>query len=135
MFALVENGQVVRTVREESIEWNGYTYSNINLLTPDERKAAGIYDFVTIPANPPVGQKAQGTTIEIGDGVVTEVPIYVDKTTDELAAETNAGVLAQIASVEAQITPRRLREAVISSAGATWLVERDTEIAALRATL
>ena len=39
----------------------------------------------------------------------------------------------QIAEIEASITDRRLREAMLSPTGKSWLAERDTEIAALRA--
>jgi len=90
MFALVKDGSVIRTTNEQSIDWEGFTYSNIFLLTSDERKAVGIFDFVTEPMNAPEGKKAQGTTVSIGDGVVTESHIYVDKTTEELAAEKAA---------------------------------------------
>ena len=39
----------------------------------------------------------------------------------------------QIAEIEASITDRRLREAMLSTTGKSWLAERDAEIAALRA--
>lgn len=39
----------------------------------------------------------------------------------------------QIAEIEASITDRRLREAMLSTTGKSWLSERDSEIAALRA--
>ena len=39
----------------------------------------------------------------------------------------------QIAEIEASITDRRLREAMLSTTGKSWLADRDAEIAALRA--
>ena len=39
----------------------------------------------------------------------------------------------QIAEIEASITDRRLREAMLSTTGKSWLSARDAEIAALRA--
>ena len=39
----------------------------------------------------------------------------------------------QIAEIEASITDRRLREAMLSTTGKSWLSDRDAEIAALRA--
>lgn len=43
--------------------------------------------------------------------------------------------LAQIASIESAITPRRMREATLTTAGKTWLAGKDAEIATLRASL
>ena len=39
----------------------------------------------------------------------------------------------QISEIEASITDRRLREAMLSTTGKSWLADRDAEIAALRA--
>lgn len=39
---------------------------------------------------------------------------------------------AQIAALEAQVTQRRLREAVLTPEGATWLTDIENQIAALR---
>jgi hypothetical protein len=47
----------------------------------------------------------------------------------------NAPILAQIAKLEGTVTPRRVREAITSEAGALWLAGVDTQIAALRAQL
>ena len=47
----------------------------------------------------------------------------------------NAPILAQISSLEATITQRRLRESVTTVDGKTWLANVDTQIAALRAQL
>lgn len=48
-------------------------------------------------------------------------------------ADPNAGVDAEIRELEASITPRRLREALLTTEGAAWLAEVDARIAALRA--
>lgn len=87
MFALVSNGQVVRTVHGGSVEWNGFVYSCVELLTPAERKAAGIFDFISEPITDIEGKKAHGTNVVVGDGVVTESHVYVDKTREELDSE------------------------------------------------
>ena len=42
---------------------------------------------------------------------------------------------AQIASLEAQVTQRRLREAVLSPEGGAWLQTIEAQIATLRSTL
>ena len=44
-------------------------------------------------------------------------------------------IIEQITAIEAQITPRRMREATLTAAGKTWLAGKDAEIAALRAAL
>jgi hypothetical protein len=43
--------------------------------------------------------------------------------------------LEQIQTLEAEITPRRQREALLTEEGKAWLVEQDAKIAALRAQL
>ena len=42
-------------------------------------------------------------------------------------------VIKQIIEIESTITDRRLREAMLSTTGKSWLSARDSEIAALRA--
>lgn len=44
-------------------------------------------------------------------------------------------ILTQIAAIEATITPRRLREAMLTETGKLWLEAADADIAALRAKL
>lgn len=60
---------------------------------------------------------------------------------DELATalpadpiDPNVAVFAQIAAIEATITPRRMREGLLGTDGG-WLADADAQIAALRATL
>lgn len=43
--------------------------------------------------------------------------------------------LQQIAALEAQVTPRRVREAVLTPEGVTWLDNIETQIAVLRGAL
>lgn len=50
-----------------------------------------------------------------------------------LYVDPNASIDAQILALEATVTQRRLREAAVTDEGRTWLVEVDTQIAALRA--
>ena len=51
------------------------------------------------------------------------------------AQDLNKVIVQQIATLEATITQRRLREAMLTDAGKTWLENVDAQIAALRATL
>ena len=47
----------------------------------------------------------------------------------------NAPILSTITALESTVTPRRIREAVTTDAGKTWLVAVDSQIAALRGSL
>lgn len=61
---------------------------------------------------------------------------YREKTEEELSAELNASIKSQIAALEAQQTPRRLREAALgNSESLDFLSNLETQIAALRAQL
>jgi hypothetical protein len=44
-------------------------------------------------------------------------------------------VMSKIFSLEAEVTPRRLRDAVLTSDGKTWLANKEAEIATERAKL
>lgn len=50
-------------------------------------------------------------------------------------AQLNAPTLSAITALESSVTPRRIREAVTTDAGKTWLVAVDSQIAALRGSL
>ena len=50
-------------------------------------------------------------------------------------AQLNAPTLSAITALESTVTPRRIREAVTTDAGKTWLVAVDSQIAALRGSL
>lgn len=67
--------------------------------------------------------------INVNDGKLTEMP-------DAPAAteHPNAAVYREISAIEATITPRRLREAVVGTDGG-WLADADARIAALRSKL
>lgn len=49
--------------------------------------------------------------------------------------DANATIRAKIVALEAQQTPRRLREAVLTAEGAAWLTQLQGQIAALRSQL
>ena len=50
-------------------------------------------------------------------------------------AQLNAPTLSAITALESTVTPRRIREAVTTTEGKTWLVAVDSQIAALRGSL
>lgn len=54
---------------------------------------------------------------------------------DQAQPTASEMILAEIAAMEAQITQRRLREALRTSQGAAWLAAQDDAIAVLRAQL
>lgn len=49
------------------------------------------------------------------------------------APDPNAAIDAQIAALEAQQTPRRIRDTLLTPEGAAWLADLEAQIAALRA--
>jgi len=51
------------------------------------------------------------------------------------AAQARADALAAIATLENQITPRRMRDAVLTPEGSDWLAAQEAAIAVHRATL
>lgn len=51
------------------------------------------------------------------------------------AGRAKREAVAQIAALEAQVTQRRLREAVLSPEGGAWLQSIEKQIATLRSTL
>jgi hypothetical protein len=64
---------------------------------------------------------------------ITELAFKTASELDALFNTDKLKVLRQIAAIETQISPRRLREAVISEQGKTWLTAKEAEIQALRA--
>ncbi len=60
------------------------------------------------------------------DGALVAPVVVVDQ---------NAPILSTIATLEATVTPRRIREALTTAPGKTWLVAVDSQIAALRGSL
>lgn len=75
-------------------------------------------------------------------GEVRQVPLTeaelaeIEAARPALAAEAaRKAILAEIAALEATVTPRRLREAALTEAGKAWLADVDAQIAVLRASL
>ena len=79
--------------------------------------------------------RVTGFVIEILDGVPTRVWQTEPIPAGELVEQDRARVRSAILVIEQSITNRRLREAVLSDAGRTWLDSQDVAIAALRAEL
>lgn len=69
---------------------------------------------------------------DLATKTVTSTQQVVPLTADQLKAIRVVKVKAEIEVIEASITPRRTREAVLGTDGG-WLAARDAEIAALRA--
>ena len=137
-YALINtDGTFSHSVSYESFTWRGIQLTAVGLMPPSERKAFGIYDYAMLHQETPEGKKQQGFTQEINhaEGVVYEIPIFIDKTEAELAREKNEKIKAEITAIESSVTPRRYREAVLSDAGKDWLVAQDVKINELRAQL
>jgi hypothetical protein len=71
------------------------------------------------------------------DGVIGPAKIGEYKPPPPTKDQINAPILAQIAALESpdHVTARRIREAVVTTAGKAWMVDVDKQIATLRASL
>jgi hypothetical protein len=101
MLAYVKNGQLVNLSNAVNVEWDGRTIPNVYLLTPEERKAAGIYNFAHA-APVPAYHRAGATTYTIDDvaGVVTESVEAVPLSKAEVAEARKADLAAYRYRVE-----------------------------------
>ena len=59
----------------------------------------------------------------------------VTPTAADIDAATHEAILSAITALESTVTPRRIREAVTTTEGKTWMVAVDSQIAALRGSL
>ena len=69
------------------------------------------------------------------DGVIGDATVGDYTPPAPTAEQINAPILSTIATLEATVTPRRIREALTTAPGKTWLVAVDSQIAALRGSL
>ena len=136
-YALINSdGSLAQTMFAESFTWKGLQLTAVNYMPHSERKSFGIYDYTQLYQETPK-KKQCGFSQEVNhaEGVVYEIPIFIDKTEAELAREKNEKIKAEITAIESSVTPRRYREAVLSDAGKDWLVAQDVKINELRAQL
>ncbi|HYD63327.1 MAG TPA: hypothetical protein VEC35_23425 [Noviherbaspirillum sp.] len=64
-----------------------------------------------------------------------EVAEYEQRQAQAAIDAARNAILAQIVALEGTVTQRRMREALLTEAGAAWLANVDGQIAALRAQL
>lgn len=89
----------------------------------------GFARFVETPApETDADHVAEKAGAELVEGQWQRVWVVREKTVEE----RNADIVMQIYHLDAQQTPRRIREAALSDAGRVWLENLDAEIAALR---
>jgi len=73
---------------------------------------------------------------EIGAAATRVLSLEEDRELTGIKADdATRAVMAKIIGIEAKITPRRLREAVMTVAGRTWLGSVEAQIALARAKL
>ena len=70
-----------------------------------------------------------------GDGVIGAATVGEWVPPPPTAEQINAPILSTITALESTVTPRRIREAVTTDAGKTWMASIDTQIADLRTKL
>lgn len=79
--------------------------------------------------------KIVGSSVEMVNDLPTRVWYTEAKSSADIIKEENDSVYLQIAALEQSVTPRRLRESVLSDQGKTWLESVDLAISTLRSSL
>jgi len=74
-------------------------------------------------------------TYNPSNNTATRTRRIIDITDEELAAEKRQGIINSIHILESEVTNRRLRDAILTSDGKTWLTNKEAEIATERAKL
>ena len=130
--------------------YNGDTSTAIDggraFVSADGTQYGADWDKATIPGMqalvniPPEGKfKSFTSRIEMRDGIPTVVYVVTNYTESELeaiaASDARAIVQSAIVTLEATVTPRRIREAVTSDTGKSWLIAVSAAIAVERAKL
>ena len=134
-YALINlDGTLHSTTQYETFSWRNLTLTAVSRLSDSERKNLGIYSYAQKYMETPEGKKQCGFTQEINhaEGTVYEVPMFSDKSPDEIASEQSAKIKTEIERIEGTVTSRRIREAVLSEAGRVWLSDKEAEIDVLR---
>ncbi len=103
-------------------------------LSADELAKLGIEVVAVIP--PPVLTDAQAygeqTLLRDGDRLTLVTAV---RDVAPVVPDPKMEILGAIATLEAQQTPRRLREAALTEGGKAWLADLDARIATLRGQL
>ena len=87
-----------------------------------------VYKYIDADQTKVVTIHDNGATLGIGDA---PEGVFIEPYSGN-PDEINPHVLASIAKIEATITQRRVREAVLTESGAAWLGEREAELEMLR---
>lgn len=134
-YALINtDGTLNSTTSYDSFVWRGLTLTAVSRLSHQERVNIGIYDYAQKFQEIPEGKKQCGFTQEINheEGIVYEIPVFIDKSPAEITAEQITKYKEEIAKLEGSVTPRRSREAILTEEGKNWLIEVEAAISDLR---
>ena len=137
-YALINlDGTLHSTTQYETFNWRNLTLTAVSRLSDAERKNLGIYSYAQKYTETPEGKKQCGFTQEINhaEGIVYEVPVFIDKSPLETAGEQVEKYTKEIVSLEIAVTPRRAREAILTEEGKLWLDAQDKKIAEVRVKL
>ncbi len=88
------------------------------------------------PQAPELGANECALVVEVADDVAPGwlwTPEGCTAPPEPPAPDPNADINAQILALEATVTQRRLREALLTDEGKTWLADTEAQIASLRA--
>ena len=135
MYAHVENGSV--TYRG-ALPKTWRNISGLNLSDGDDAylKTLGWLPYVEVPVEIGVDETMDGEDVAIGADSVTVTELKRAMTAGEIASRDSDAALAEINRLEAEMTPRRMREHALGiEEPVNWLADQDALIVLERAKL
>jgi len=135
MYAHVENGSITH---RGALPRNWRNISGLNKSDGDASflKPLGWIPLVTVPVTLGPDETMDGEDVAIGADSVTVTELKRTMTAGEIASRDSGAALAEINRLEAEMTPRRMREHALGiEEPVNWLADQDALIVLERAKL
>ncbi len=135
MYAHVENGSITH---RGALPRNWRNISGLNKSDGNASflKPLGWVPLVTVPVTLGPDETMDGEDVAIGDDSVTVTELKRAMTAGEIASRDSDAALAEINRLEAEMTPRRMREHALGiEEPVNWLADQDALIVLERAKL
>lgn len=124
----------------KNLSFNDIKATHPNIAFPDKLDENQLYQigYAVVHEHPigvvydPMIQALELDGYEVVDGKFYNKYKIVELSEKQIKQNFNRIVLDDISFVESQITPRRLRDAILTDSGAQWLKDKEAEIQALR---
>jgi len=135
MYAHVENGSITH---RGALPRNWRNISGLNKSDGDASflKPLGWIPLVTVPVTLGPDETMDGEDVAIGADSVTVTELKRTMTAGEIASRDSGAALSEILRLEAEMTPRRMREHALGiEEPVNWLADQDALIVLERAKL